>query len=91
MRCAEQLGRRGGHIHRLHALGLEGKVVAGLEQGGIKEALQLWGLEGVDAVIRCEEGDDERDAQIRDRQVAKQQLGVVLAKRMRVRHVELAE
>ena len=40
MRCAEQLGRRGGHIHRLHALGLEGKVVAGLEQGGIEEALR---------------------------------------------------
>ena len=36
----------------------------------------------MDAVLGREEGDDERDAQVGDRQVAEQQLGIVLAERL---------
>jgi len=91
MRCAEQLGRRGGHIHRLHGRRRVGQVRSGLEEDSVEERLELWGLERMAPVVGREEGRDERDAQVRDRQVTEQQLGVLLAKRARVGHVQLAK
>jgi hypothetical protein len=91
MRCAEQLGRRGGHIHRLHGRRRVGQVRSGLEEDSVEERLELWGLERMAPVVGGEEGRDERDAQVRDRQVTEQQLGVLLAKRARVGHVQLAK
>jgi hypothetical protein len=59
------------------------QVPSRLEKHGIEDGLQLGRLERVDTVIGGEEGDDERDAQVRHRQVLKEQLRVLLPKSAR--------
>ena len=82
VRRAEQLGRRRRHVLRLELGGAARQVGARLEEDGVEQRLQLGHLQQVDAVLRREEGDDERHAQVRHRQVGEQQLGVVLAERL---------
>mmetsp|Transcript_32092 Transcript_32092/g.84032 ORF Transcript_32092/g.84032 Transcript_32092/m.84032 type:complete len:633 (+) Transcript_32092:3256-5154(+) len=79
VRSAEERWRRGGHVDGLEAGRRERQVVAGLEQHGIEERLQLVRLQRVDAVVGGEEAHHERDAQVGHGEVREQQLGVVLA------------
>ena len=91
VRRAEERRRRRRHVDGFEPRLVQGQVVAGLEEHGVEQLLQLRRLERVDAVVGGEEGDDERDAEVRRRQVREQQLGVVLAQRARVADVELAK
>ena len=81
VRRAEQPGRRGGHLTWFEPRRLKGKVSARLKERRVEQLLQLEHRERVDAVVGRKKGGDERDAQVRHRQVAQQQLGIVLAKR----------
>jgi len=90
MRCAEQLGRRGGHIHRLHGRRRVGQVRSGLEEDSVEERLELWGLERMAPVVGREEGRDERDAQVRDSEVIRGHQRSSEGSSPHVKHVILA-
>ena len=91
VRRAEERRRRRRDVDGFEPRLVQGQVVARLEEDGVEQLLQLRRLERVDAVVGGEEGDDERDAEVRRRQVREQQFGVVLAQRARVADVELAK